>query len=81
MNKKAILAIANVLYILVVTKSYKKVMFIKKDVLPSGVYFVIDKKVTMSFSLSNDMFVEDICWNEPPNIKTTCSREVSSGIL
>ena len=36
---------------------------------------------SVSFPLGNDMFVEDICWNEPPDIKTTCSREVSSGIL
>ena len=28
------------------------------------------------------MFVEDICWNEPPEIiKTICIREVSNGIL
>ena len=35
---------------LVVTKSYKKVMFINiKDVMSSGAYFAIDKKVTYIF--------------------------------
>ena len=52
--KKVSLAIANVLYMLVVTKSYKKFIFInKKDVPSSGAYFVIDKKVTYIF------------WNKP----------------
>ncbi len=27
------------------------------------------------------MFVEDICWYEPPEIETICIKEVSSGIL
>ena len=50
MYKKVSLAVANVLYMQVVTKSYKKVIFInKKDVLSSGAYFVIDKKVTYIF--------------------------------
>ena len=36
---------------IVVTKPYKKIIFIKKfGFLPSGVYFVIDKKVTYIFS-------------------------------
>ena len=44
MYKKASLAIANVFHMLIVTKSYKNVE--EKGagyVLPSGVYFVIDK--------------------------------------
>ena len=51
MYRKVILANANVLYMVVVTKSYKNVE--EKGVgyvLPSGVYFVIDKKVTYIFS-------------------------------
>ena len=35
----------------------------------------------LSISSEIDKFVEDICWNEPPDIKTICSKEVSSGIL
>jgi len=48
--KKVSLAVAHVLYMLVVTKSYKKVIFINiKDVMSSGAYFAIDKKVTYIF--------------------------------
>ena len=35
----------------------------------------------MSISSEIDKFVEDICWNEPPEIKTIRSKEGSSGIL
>ena len=50
MNKKAILAIANVLYILVVTKSYKK-SYVHQDhwILANFSYVTIDKKVTYIF--------------------------------
>ena len=35
----------------------------------------------MSISPEIDEFVEDICWNEPPEIETICIKEGSSGIL